>query len=282
MCSTNDATASASAPALGDLGGASPSPAAAGRSKRRARSSRRASAVLGLVDGGRGDLDGRAVVGPQHQQAVGAGVGTREQVGERGEVPERLRHLLALDHDPAVVDPVAGEGAAQPDGLGALVLVMGEGEVDAPAVQVEVRRPADRATSPRIRCASPDGPAPTASPRWARPGGPSSTARSPEASASPRRARRAPRSAASRGSGGPAARSRRPGRPRGRRRRWSRRRRRGRRGRRSGATMSATKAVACGVSVGRLTPEGVHGLPPHRLVLGGDLGLAAALLRRPW
>ena len=232
MCSTNDATASASAPAP-----SASSTVTAGRRRRQLEASGQVveagQRLLGLVDGRRGDLDGRAVVGSEHEEAVGPGVGAFEKVGERREVAERLRHLLALDHDPPVVDPVAGEGPAQPHGLGPLVLVMGEGEVDPPAVEVEAVARGGRATSPRIRCASPVDPAPTATPRWAPRAGPSSTARSPEASASPRRARRGPPSAASRGPGGPGARSRRSGRPTGRRRRRSRRRRRGRRGRRS-------------------------------------------------
>jgi hypothetical protein len=60
-----------------------------------------------------------------------------EGVVQRREVAERLRHLLAADLDHARVDPVAGEGVSRRLGLGALVLVVGEHEVVAGAMQVE-------------------------------------------------------------------------------------------------------------------------------------------------
>ena len=82
-------------------------------------------------------LDGRAVVGPQHEQPVGPGVVAGQQVGQRGEVAERLGHLRALDLHPAVVHPVPGEGLAVGDRLGPLVLVVREGQVLPAAVQVE-------------------------------------------------------------------------------------------------------------------------------------------------
>ncbi len=62
-----------------------------------------------------------------------------EQVADRVEVAERLRHLLSLAHQVAVVHPVAceavvGMGAA---GLGDLVLMVREHQVHAAAVDVE-------------------------------------------------------------------------------------------------------------------------------------------------
>jgi hypothetical protein len=45
------------------------------------------------------------------------------------DVAERLRHLLAVDLDEAVVHPVPGEPLALGHGLGPLVLVVREGEV---------------------------------------------------------------------------------------------------------------------------------------------------------
>ena len=60
------------------------------------------------------------------------------EVEEVGEVAERLRHLLAAHLDEAVVHPVAGERAAERQRLGPLVLVVGEGEVLAAAVEIEV------------------------------------------------------------------------------------------------------------------------------------------------
>ena len=51
------------------------------RSNRRANSSSRASPASASCDRVRGDLDRRAVVGPEHQQAVGAGVAAVQQVG---------------------------------------------------------------------------------------------------------------------------------------------------------------------------------------------------------
>ena len=91
-----------------------------------------------MLDGLTRDLDRRAVVGLQHEQPVGAGVGLGEEVGERGEVLQRLRHLLARDLDERVVHPVPREPSAQRDGLGAFVLVVGELQVEPAGVEVEV------------------------------------------------------------------------------------------------------------------------------------------------
>ncbi len=95
-------------------------------------------ALGGVVEGVGRDFELRAVLGAQHEQAVGPGVGGGEQVGQRHVVAERLRHLLAaLAEDHAVVQPVPGERVVAGHGLGPLVLVVREGEVVAAAVEVE-------------------------------------------------------------------------------------------------------------------------------------------------
>ena len=76
-------------------------------------------------------------MGLQHEQPVGPRVGRRGEVEQVRVVAQRLRHLLAADLDEAVVDPVPGEVLAEGLGLGPLVLVVGEGEVLAAAVDVE-------------------------------------------------------------------------------------------------------------------------------------------------
>ena len=82
-------------------------------SKRRATASRRSSARSASAIVSAVTSIGDAVVRAEQQQAVGARVGAREQVGERREVVERLRHLHALDDDPAVVRPSAGRSRAR-------------------------------------------------------------------------------------------------------------------------------------------------------------------------
>ena len=77
-------------------------------------------------------------MGLEDQEAVSAAVGALEEVGKSLEVPDRLRHLLAADLDEAVVDPTASEAMTSTQRLRPLVLVVGEGEVLAAAVQVEV------------------------------------------------------------------------------------------------------------------------------------------------
>ena len=144
----------------------------------RANVSRRSSAADGVVGGVLVDVDRRAVVRPQHEQPVGPGVGRLDEVEQVREVVERLRHLLAVDLDEAVVHPVRANVLPSGDGLGPLVLVVREREVLAAAVEVEAVARAGRATSRRTRCASRADPGPTASPTTARRAWPSSTARS--------------------------------------------------------------------------------------------------------
>ena len=124
-------TPASCAPAARDLGQGAVEPETAGQIVQAGQ------ALFGLLNGGRGDLDGRAVMGLEHEEAIRTGIGACQQIRERGEVAEGLRHLLALDHHPSVVHPVVGEVPSEPHGLGSLVLVMGKGEVHAAAVEIE-------------------------------------------------------------------------------------------------------------------------------------------------
>ena len=227
-------------------------------------------------------LDGRAVVGPQHEQPVGAGVAAGQEVGQRGEVAERLRHLGALDLDPAVVHPVPGEGLAVGDGLRPLVLVVRERQVLAAAVQVESL--AQQVERHDHALGVPPGPArpPRRRPSWARPPSPSSTGRSRGASASPRWPRPAPRPASdSSDCCGPAGRTRRPGRPRGRRRRASRRPSPGHQLAHQRHHVARCTAVACGMSCGRRSPSASIDSHQRGLELGGHVGLGPPQLGGP-
>ena len=87
-----------------------------------------------------------------------------ERLGELEDVALRLRHLLAVGLDHPVVHPDPGEGPARRLGLRDLVLVVGEDEVGAAAVDRERRRPARPPPSPSTRCASRAGRVPRASP----------------------------------------------------------------------------------------------------------------------
>ena len=79
--------------------------------------------------------------------------------------PSRLRHLLPLDLQEAVVHPVPfamQRRAVRAARLRDLVLVVREDEVDAAAVDVERLAEQRAATWPSTRCASRAGPCPTA------------------------------------------------------------------------------------------------------------------------
>ena len=119
--------------------------AAAGpaRSRRvgRARSrkpSMRSTAAGGLVEGAGVVLDHRAVVRGGEVVAQHDRPRLLEQVTHLEGVAERLAHLLALDRDPRVVQPVAGEAETGRTRLRLLVLVVREAQVDAAAVDVEL------------------------------------------------------------------------------------------------------------------------------------------------
>ena len=81
-------------------------------SARTARSRKRADALerrLGLVEGGRRDVEARAVVRGGERVADDERVALAQHVLGEQEVAERLRHLLVADGDEAVVHPVARE-----------------------------------------------------------------------------------------------------------------------------------------------------------------------------
>ena len=91
----------------------------------------------GVGQGLLGEFHGGAVMDGAQRQAQDGGVVDPQQLGDGQRVAQGLAHLLALDGDPGVVDPVAGEAPAGAVGLGLLVLVVGEAQVDATAVDVE-------------------------------------------------------------------------------------------------------------------------------------------------
>ena len=157
-------------------------------------------------------VDRLAIMRLQHVEAHDLARPVVQHLPDRDEIPERLRHLLALDLQEAVVQPVVGHrrravGAAR---LGDLVLVVREDEVDAAAVDVE--RPcaeAARRPSPSTRCASRDARAPQRrSARPARRASTASTARSPSGRACRARPRRGRRRSSRRACGWRAGRSR--------------------------------------------------------------------------
>src|ERR1041385_1308212 len=75
----------------------------------------------------------------QQEEAHYLGVEVLEHVAYDEEVAERLRHLLVVDTEEAVVHPVIHEAlAGRALGLRDLVLVVRELEVHAAAVDVEV------------------------------------------------------------------------------------------------------------------------------------------------
>ena len=94
--------------------------------------------VLGALEALPGKVERAAVVGLQHEQAQGGGGMLLEYLGQREEVAQALAHLLAVDQQHTRVHPGVGKtlvpGAG---GLGALVLMVREGEVGAAAVDVD-------------------------------------------------------------------------------------------------------------------------------------------------
>ncbi|GAA3229174.1 hypothetical protein GCM10020256_41990 [Streptomyces thermocoprophilus] len=93
---------------------------------------------LGLAEGVLAVLDGGAVVRGAQVVAEHDGPPLLDHLGDEHAVAERLGHLLAAHGDPGVVHPVAGERVAEALGLGDLVLVVREDQVDAAAVDVEL------------------------------------------------------------------------------------------------------------------------------------------------
>ena len=104
-------------------------------------------AFLSGLQGFVAEIDGRAIVGLQDEEADGHGrVGlaeqrmvAREELRQRDEVVVGLAHLLAVDGNHVVVHPVVHHLAALAGyGLRYLALVVREDEVHAAAVDVEV------------------------------------------------------------------------------------------------------------------------------------------------
>ena len=94
--------------------------------------------VLGTLQALPRKVERRAIARLQHQQAQGGSGVLLEHLGQRKEVAERLGHLLAVDQQHARVHPGVGEALVPgAGGLGALILVMREGQVGAAAVDID-------------------------------------------------------------------------------------------------------------------------------------------------
>ena len=225
-----------------------------GRTRRAAASDRSASVGRVLAD-----LDRRAVVGLQHEQPVGARVDRLDEVEQVREVAERLRHLLAARPRRSRCAPSARRTRwPERDGLGPLVLVVREREVLAAAVEVEpvaeqVERHHDALGVPARAGPSPHGDCHDGSPGLAFF---QSTKSTGDALLLADDARPAPPARSDcRATGARAARSPRPSRPAkytpslGLVGACPRRR-----ARRRARPSRSTYAVACGSTVGRLTP----------------------------
>ena len=90
-----------------------------------------------LVERLEAELDVRAVVGGDDVEPQLDPADPLEHGGDQQGVAERLAHLLAGGGDPGVVHPVRRERVPGRAGLGLLVLVVREAQVDAAAVDVE-------------------------------------------------------------------------------------------------------------------------------------------------
>ena len=87
-----------------------------------------------------------------------------EDVAQRHDVALRLRHLLGSELEHAVVHPDVREAVPERARLRELVLVVREAQVEAAAVDLELRPEVLLGPSPSTRCASPVDLDPTASP----------------------------------------------------------------------------------------------------------------------
>ncbi len=84
------------------------------------------------------EVDGGTVVGGEDEEAQHFGVVSLENVANGEEVAEGLAHLLMIDIDKAVVQPVLDKGfAGRPFALGDFIFMMGEDQVFTAAVDVE-------------------------------------------------------------------------------------------------------------------------------------------------
>ena len=86
-----------------------------------------------------GKVDGRTVVGGQQVAADHVPGELGQDIPQQEEIAQGLGHLLLVHGDEAVVHPVFGEVVAGGLGLGQLVLMVGEDQVRAAAVDVESR-----------------------------------------------------------------------------------------------------------------------------------------------
>ncbi len=141
-------------------------------------------------------VDPRAVVRRQRGSSAARPAGRRAPTtwSQVDHVAQRLAHLGLAEVEQRVVHPVAGERQPGRAGLGDLVLVVREGQVEPAAVDVELGAQVAPGTSPSTRCASRAGPGPTATASARRPARRAwrpSTARSRAGRAWPARGRRA-------------------------------------------------------------------------------------------
>ena len=86
-----------------------------------------------------GKVDGRTVVGGQQVAADHVPGELGQDIPQQEEIAQRFGHFFLVHGDEAVVHPVFGEFVAGGLGLGQLVLMVGEDQVRAAAVDVEGR-----------------------------------------------------------------------------------------------------------------------------------------------
>ena len=91
-----------------------------------------------------GELDRGAVVRGREVVAQRDWLGMFEHLVDGQRIAQRLAHLLPGRSDPEVVHPVTGECVARAARLGEFVLVVREDQIDAPAVNVELRAQIER------------------------------------------------------------------------------------------------------------------------------------------
>ena len=94
--------------------------------------------LLGILQHVGGEIQWRAVVAGEQGETQNFAVVLGEQIAHQTEVAQRLGHLLAVDIDVAVVQPVAHVvGAVGAAALGDLVFVVGEDQVLSAAMDVD-------------------------------------------------------------------------------------------------------------------------------------------------
>ena len=97
--------------------------------------------VVGLgarrLHGDVGVLKRAPVVPAEEEDEDGLAPPSVERLAKRDDIADGLRHLLGAELDHAVVHPGAGERAPGAPGLGELVFVVGEAQIESAAVDVE-------------------------------------------------------------------------------------------------------------------------------------------------